>query len=185
MVKSKGRRIFAVASIPMIILMLGARVTFPEPFGFRQAISAANSEGQANYAGDYDDPLSRGNVDGENQLQRPQNGDQDAQAPEPDDDSSYLNTPPDFNPFTNYDELPAPSPSDDENTQLDPPQNPSAQLPSLNDDSTGNSPTPGGYVPLEPRGIVVRPGSRSPILPSSPLLMTPPGSAALPNVWPH
>lgn len=41
----------------------------------------------------------------------------------------------------------------------------------------------GGFIPLNPRGITVRPGERSPIPPTSPLLTTPPGSAAMPYVW--
>jgi hypothetical protein len=41
----------------------------------------------------------------------------------------------------------------------------------------------GGFIPLNPRGITVRPGERSSIPPTSPLLTTPPGSAAMPYVW--
>jgi hypothetical protein len=41
----------------------------------------------------------------------------------------------------------------------------------------------GGFIPLNPRGITVLPGERSPIPPTSPLLTTPPGSAAMPYVW--
>jgi hypothetical protein len=41
----------------------------------------------------------------------------------------------------------------------------------------------GGFIPLNPRGITVRPGERSPFPPTSPLLTTPPGAAAMPYVW--
>jgi hypothetical protein len=43
--------------------------------------------------------------------------------------------------------------------------------------------SPGGFIPLNPRGITVRPGERSPLPPTSPLLTTPPGAAAMPYVW--
>jgi hypothetical protein len=186
-VKSKSRHFLAVAAIPMAILTLGARATFPAPFGFRGTIIAANAEGQVNYVGDYDDPRSRDYVDGENQVEPPQTYDQDVQVPASNDDSYMGEPPPNFNPFENYDELPSGDRSQDENNQLEPPQNydPRVQAPSLNDDPTSMSPPQGGYVPVDPRGIVIRPGSRSPILPSSPLLMAPPGSAAMPNVWPR
>jgi hypothetical protein len=44
-------------------------------------------------------------------------------------------------------------------------------------------PSTGGFIPLNPRGITVRPGERSPFPPTSPLLTTPPGAAAMPYVW--
>jgi hypothetical protein len=44
-------------------------------------------------------------------------------------------------------------------------------------------PSTGGFIPLNPRGIAVRPGERSPFPPTSPLLAIPPGAAAMPYVW--
>jgi hypothetical protein len=41
----------------------------------------------------------------------------------------------------------------------------------------------GGFIPLNPRGITVRPGERSPLPPTSPVLTTPPGSSAMPYVY--
>jgi hypothetical protein len=41
----------------------------------------------------------------------------------------------------------------------------------------------GGFIPLNPRGITVRPGERSPFPPTSPLLTPPPGSSAMPYAW--
>jgi hypothetical protein len=51
------------------------------------------------------------------------------------------------------------------------------------EETTPVDPARGGFIPLNPRGITVRPGERSPIPPTSPLLTTPPGSAARPYVW--
>jgi hypothetical protein len=90
-------------------------------------------------------------------------------------------------PFDNYDELTSRDYFDDENNQFEPPRNydPEVQVSPLNQDSSGRSAAPGGYIPVDPRGIIVTPGSGSPIPPTSPLLTPPRGSAAMPNVWPR
>ena len=59
---------------------------------------------------------------------------------------------------------------------------PDVQLPSSTP-PVGVTASRGGFIPLNPRGITVLPGERSPIPPTSPLLTTPPGSAAMPYVW--
>jgi hypothetical protein len=91
------------------------------------------------------------------------------------------------NPFNNYDELTPCEYFDDENNQPEPPQNynPDVQASPPNHDPSRRSAAPGGYIPVDPRGIVVTPGSASPIPPTSPLLTPPRGSAAMPNVWPR
>jgi hypothetical protein len=90
------------------------------------------------------------------------------------------------NSFNDYDELTPRYYLDDGNNQFEPPQNydPEVQAPAPNDDSSGGSAPPGGFIPVDPRGIVVTPGSGSSIPPTSPLLTPPRGSAAMPNVWP-
>jgi hypothetical protein len=60
---------------------------------------------------------------------------------------------------------------------------PHVQLPSTTRGPVGVTGSHGGFIPLNPRGITVLPGERSSIPPTSPLLTTPPGSAAMPYVW--
>jgi hypothetical protein len=50
-------------------------------------------------------------------------------------------------------------------------------------DRTPLEPSTGGFIPLNPPGITVRPGESSPLPPTSPLLTTPPGSSAMPYVY--
>jgi hypothetical protein len=50
-------------------------------------------------------------------------------------------------------------------------------------DHTPLKPLTGGFIPLNPRGITVRPGERSPFPPTSPLLTPPLGSSARPYAW--
>jgi hypothetical protein len=76
--------------------------------------------------------------------------------------------------------------SDDDNTRIEPSEDeplndyPNVQAPSVTWDSSRIAPLRGGFVPLDPRGITVRPGDRSPIPPTSPLLTPPSGTAAMP-----
>jgi hypothetical protein len=67
--------------------------------------------------------------------------------------------------------------------QDEPPTDYEAQLKPPMADRTPSDPLHGGFIPLNPRGITVRPGERSTIPPTSPLLTPPPGSAAMPYVW--
>lgn len=60
---------------------------------------------------------------------------------------------------------------------------PDVQLPSTTRGPVGVTGSHGGFIPLNPRGVTVLPGERSPIPPTSPLLTTPRGSAAMPYVW--
>jgi hypothetical protein len=55
----------------------------------------------------------------------------------------------------------------------------------LTSGSSSGQAAPGGFIPLNPRGVIVRPGRGGPIPPTSPLLTPPPGSAAMPGVWPR
>jgi hypothetical protein len=68
---------------------------------------------------------------------------------------------------------PQDEPPTDYETQLKPPMA----------DGTPSDTLHGGFIPLNPRGITVRPGERITIPPTSPLLTPPPGSAAMPYVW--
>lgn len=122
-VRSKGRRVIAAAVLPISILVLEPRLTFAGPFGHARTVIAENSKGEANYLGDNDDLLSRQYGDGENQSQMPPSSEQNVQAPAVTGDLSYMNTPPNFNSFENYDELTAPNPSQAKGNQLEPPQN--------------------------------------------------------------
>jgi hypothetical protein len=90
-------------------------------------------------------------------------------------------------PFDDYDELRPRDYSDDDNTRIEPSEDellkdydPNVQAPSATWDSSRIAPLRGGFVPLDPHGITVRPGDRSPIPPTSPLLTPPPGTAAMP-----
>jgi hypothetical protein len=60
---------------------------------------------------------------------------------------------------------------------------PEVQLPSTTRGPVGVTGSQGGFIPLNPRGVTVLPGERSPIPPTSPLLTTPRGSAAMPYVY--
>ena len=67
--------------------------------------------------------------------------------------------------------------------QDEPPTDYETQLKPHIADRTPSDTLHGGFIPLNPRGITVRPGERSTIPPTSPLLTPPPGSAAMPYVW--
>jgi hypothetical protein len=93
-------------------------------------------------------------------------------------------------PFDDYDELRARDYSDDDNTPIEPSDDepredydPNVQAPSASRDFSRMAPPSGGFIPLDPRGITVRPGDRSPIPPTSPLLTPPSGTAAMPDGW--
>ena len=74
--------------------------------------------------------------------------------------------------------------ADREDSHADqPPMNDFPGLKAPPEDTTTFGAAHGGFIPLNPRGITVRPGERSSIPPTSPLLMTPPGSAAMPYAW--
>ena len=93
-------------------------------------------------------------------------------------------------PFDDYDELRPRDYSDDDNTPIEPSDDepredydPNVQAPSASRDFSHMAPPSGGFIPLDPRGITVRPGDRSPIPPTSPLLTPPSGTAAMPDGW--
>jgi hypothetical protein len=67
--------------------------------------------------------------------------------------------------------------------QDEPPTDYETQLKPPIADRTPSDTLHGGFLPLNPRGVTVRPGERSTIPPTSPLLTPLPGSAAMPYVW--
>jgi len=92
-------------------------------------------------------------------------------------------------PLDDYDELRPRDYSEDDNAPIEPPDDglrkdydPDVQAPSSRDSLSVTAPR-GGFIPVDPREIRVRPGDRSPIPITSPLLTPPPGTAAMPNGW--
>ena len=92
-------------------------------------------------------------------------------------------------PLDDYDELRPRDYSEDDNAPIEPPEDglpkdydPEVQAPSSRDSLSVTAPR-GGFIPVDPREIRVRPGDRSPIPITSPLLTPPPGTAAMPDGW--
>jgi hypothetical protein len=90
------------------------------------------------------------------------------------------------NRFDNCDELQPGDYFEYDDSTIEAPESrdPEIQAPSTSGAYSGNA-APGGFIPLNPRGVIVRPGAGGPIPPTSPLLTPPPGSAAMPGVWPR